>query len=201
MAAERKSAQDRKAEIVATAIRLAGEHGPDRVTTQQLADAIGISQPAIFRHFPTKADVWLAVGEAIATPIPGQKADEADSNCDDDPLAVLHRLMVRNLGQIARTPAIPAILFSRELHADNEALRRHFEAVMINRRAVLARLIRRAQVAGQLDDETRPEDLAALLLAVVQGLAMRWSLENRGFDLVTEGTRLIGILLRPSKRE
>jgi len=116
---------------------------------------------------------------------------------NDDPLAVLQMLMARNLDQITGTPAIPAILFSRELHAENEALRSHFETVMMNRRAGLARLIVRAQAAGQLDREMQAEDTAALLLAVVQGLAMRWSLENRGFDLVDEGTRLIRLLLRP----
>ena len=193
MAAGRKTAQERKAEIVTVAIRLAGEHGPDRVTTQQLADAIGISQPAIFRHFPTKADIWLAVGEAIAAPVSDQDMGQGN----DDPLAVLQMLMARNLDQITGTPAIPAILFSRELHAENEALRSHFETVMMNRRAGLARLIVRAQAAGQLDREMQAEDTAALLLAVVQGLAMRWSLENRGFDLVDEGTRLIRVLLRP----
>jgi len=193
VAAGRKTAQERKAEIVTVAIRLAGEHGPDRVTTQQLADAIGISQPAIFRHFPTKADIWLAVGEAIAAPVSDQDMGQGN----DDPLAVLQMLMARNLDQITGTPAIPAILFSRELHAENEALRSHFETVMMNRRAGLARLIVRAQAAGQLDREMQAEDTAALLLAVVQGLAMRWSLENRGFDLVDEGTRLIRVLLRP----
>jgi len=39
------------------------------------------------------------------------------------------------------------------------------------------------------------EDLAARLLALVQGLAMRWSLENRRFDLEKEGVRLLGQLL------
>ncbi|MEJ2019266.1 MAG: helix-turn-helix domain containing protein, partial [Maritimibacter sp.] len=50
----RKSASDRKAEIVETAIRLSADVGPNRVTTQHLADAVGVTQPAIFRHFATK---------------------------------------------------------------------------------------------------------------------------------------------------
>ncbi|MFT7596482.1 MAG: AcrR family transcriptional regulator [Paracoccaceae bacterium] len=191
MANQRKSASDRKAEIVQTAIRLAGEHGPDRVTTQQLADAIGISQPAIFRHFPTKADIWLAVGEMIAQRMAMQDMDSGTG----DPLAELHALITRHLGQIKQTPALPAILFSRELHAENEPLRRHFETVMANRRAGFSGLIRRAQVSGQLGEDTDAEDIATLILATIQGLATRWSLENRGFDLQEEGGRLITVLI------
>jgi AcrR family transcriptional regulator len=200
VATQRKSAQARKAEIVATAIRLAGTHGPDRVTTQQLAHEIGISQPAIFRHFPTKTDIWLAVGKAVAAHVTFENMPGAGPGAGDDPLATLNGLIARHLGQIVQTPAIPAILFSRELHADNEPLRRHFETVMTNRRAGLAGLIARAQAAGQLESIVPPEDLAALLLAVIQGLAMRWSLENQRFDLVAEGTRLIRELCRPTVR-
>ena len=40
-----------------------------------------------------------------------------------------------------------------------------------------------------------PEDAAALILAAIQGLAMRWSLQRRGFDLQAEGERiLLGLL-------
>ncbi|SFL43777.1 TetR/AcrR family transcriptional regulator [Shimia aestuarii] len=191
MARQRKSAEDRKAEIVQVAIRLAGELGPDRVTTQALADAVGVSQPAIFRHFPTKPDIWQAVGSAItsgmemgALPDPG-----------DDPLGLLESLVARYLGQIMANPAIPAILFSRELHAENEALRAHFERVMTARRGMFARLIGAAQNKGQVSETVAADDLAALVLATIQGLAMRWSLEARGFDLQTEGVRLIGLLL------
>ena len=191
MAHQRKSATDRKAEIVQTAIRLAGDYGPDRVTTQQLADAIGISQPAIFRHFPTKSDIWLAVGEMMARRMAIQQMD-SDTG---DPLAELHALISRHLGQIVQTPALPAILFSRELHAENEPLRRHFETVMANRRAGFSGLIRRAQVTGQLGAKTDADDIAALILATIQGLATRWSLENRGFDLRAEGGRLITVLI------
>lgn len=187
----RKSAGDRKAEIVETAIRLAGEQGPDRVTTQALADAIGISQPAIFRHFPTKADIWLAVGKSITQPIVQLDKDAGLTN----PLAMLQELMERHLGQIALNPAIPAILFSRELHVENDALRRHFETVMLARRAGLTRLIEQAQQNAQLNDDITAADIAALLLASIQGLAMRWSLENRSFDLAAEGGRLIAVLL------
>ena len=62
----RKSADDRKAEIVGTMLRLADELGPDRLTTLAVAKAVGVTQPGIFRHFPTKQDLWLAVAAQIA---------------------------------------------------------------------------------------------------------------------------------------
>ncbi|MEZ5869283.1 MAG: TetR family transcriptional regulator, partial [Defluviimonas denitrificans] len=56
----RKPADLRKAEIVAKVIDLADRIGPDRVTTGAVAKAVGVTQAALFRHFPTKADMWGA---------------------------------------------------------------------------------------------------------------------------------------------
>lgn len=191
----RKSAQDRKAEIVAAAIRLAGELGPDRVTTQRIADEVGLTQPGIFRHFPAKTDIWVAVGEWIAPSPSTQNTKTSLAPASADPAQQVRRLVSSFLSGIARHPAIPAILFSRELHAENEQLRAHFEKVMTGRRTKFTHLIQQAQAAGQISNAIAPADLAALVLALIQGLAMRWSLENRGFDLEAEGMRLLAGLL------
>src|SRR5262245_66287874 len=51
----------RKRQIVETTLELVTEHGADAVSAQLIADTIGLSQPAVFRHFPTKGAVWMAV--------------------------------------------------------------------------------------------------------------------------------------------
>jgi len=187
----RKKAEDRKLEIVMTAIRLAGDIGPDRLTTQHLADAVGISQPAIFRHFATKTDIWLAVGDQISKAMSAQQVDSEIK----EPTAKLVDLVSKHFAQIAQNPAIPAILFSRELHVENEPLRQHFERLMKTRRALFTALFAKGIKNGDFKSDTIPSDAAALVLATLQGIAMRWSLENKAFDLQIEGTRLINILI------
>src|SRR3989338_10926606 len=63
---QRKPAEDRKTDIVEALLRLADQIGPDRLTTNDIAREVGVTQAAIFRHFPTKAELWSAVGEGIA---------------------------------------------------------------------------------------------------------------------------------------
>ena len=191
---KRKSAAARKAEIVETAIRLSAEIGPDRVTTQHLADEVGVTQPAIFRHFATKADIWLAVADHIV----GELQDLHGSDVElaaVDPHDTLQRIVSQHFAHVSQNPAIPAILFSRELHAESEPLRDKFAALMSGRRDDLAGLIRGAQATGVHRAELVADDAAHLLLASIQGLSMRWILENRAFDLGDEGARVIGGLL------
>lgn len=191
---KRKSAADRKAEIVSTAIRLAADIGPDRVTTQHLADEVGVTQPAIFRHFATKSDIWLAVGDHIVeelTRLHTHNGEIASVDAHD----MLHQMIGNHFVHVTANPAIPAILFSRELQADNATLHEKFNTLLGQRRDAIATLVRHAQAAGQHRAELVAEDSAHLLIAAMQGLSMRWLLEDQSFDLAEEGGRVLGALI------
>ena len=60
----RLSAEERKEQIIAAAIKLFAEHGFDS-STHQLAQSLGVTQPLIYRHFPTKDDLVSAVYERV----------------------------------------------------------------------------------------------------------------------------------------
>lgn len=189
--ADRQSAKERKAQIVAEVLRLADEIGPDRLSTTDVARAVGLSQPAIFRHFPTKSALWLAVAEDIAERLREDwVAAEAKSAA---PQARLRALIGAQLSAIAATPALPSILFSRELQVDNPALRDVFRTLLGAFQGRLVAAIRDQQTAGDLHRDVSPDDVAILLTSLVQGVAIRWTLGARSFSLVQEGMRLLDV--------
>jgi len=187
----RKPAAERKKEIVETAIRLAAECGPDRLTTESLAKEIGISQPAIFRHFPAKSDIWEAVGDRICT-LMGESGELIEAT---DPTDRLRKMVAAQLTFIESTPAVPAILFSRELHSENEKLRAFFAGLMAQRHKKLSQLFANGIKSGEFNKNIDPDDSAYLVLALIQGLAMRWSLNKRDFDLVEAGRKMLEVQL------
>lgn len=187
----RQSAEERKAQIVAEVLRLADEIGPDRLSTTDVARAVGLSQPAIFRHFPTKGALWLAVAETIAERLQSDWA-AADAGASA-PHARLKALIGAQVSAISETPALPSILFSRELQVDNPALRDVFRGLLGSFQELLVTAIRDLQAAGSLRRDVSPEDVAVLLTSLVQGVAIRWTLSARGFSLVQEGLRLFDV--------
>lgn len=187
----RQSAEERKTQIVAEVLRLADEIGPDRLSTTDVARAVGLSQPAIFRHFPTKGALWLAVAEDIANRLQGSWAEAEAAG----PKARLRALIGAQLSAISETPALPSILFSRELQVDNQALRDVFRRLLGAFQGRLVAAIRDMQAAGDLRSDVSAEDVAILLTALVQGVAIRWTLGARGFLLVPEGLRLFEVQL------
>ena len=56
---------DRKNQIISEAMRLFGRYGYDSVTIKQLADACGITEPALYRHFPSKEEIYSAVLDSL----------------------------------------------------------------------------------------------------------------------------------------
>ena len=177
----RKSAEERKTEIIDATLRLAGEIGPDRMTTEALAKEIGISQPGIFRHFPTKGAIWEAVGQHIGKLL--QAKMTLTPKKGNRPVDDLRGFVIAHLTFIEATPAIPAILFSRELHAENEKLRTFFAGLISSRHKHFSKLIAAEITSGRFKRTVDADDAAFLILALIQGLAMRWSLNNRSFDL------------------
>lgn len=187
----RKSAGERKAEILATALRIADELGPDRLTTHAVAEAVGLTQPAIFRHFPSKQVLWHAVALHIRARM---MAAWDEALVSDTPAeARIAALVDAQLHTIESGPAIPAILFSRELQVENIELRQTFAGLMVAFHEILAGELRKAAEAGTVRKDLDPSDGAVLLISLVQGLAIRWSLGARGFALRPEGKRLLAV--------
>lgn len=190
----RKSAEERKSEVVETTLRLADKVGPDRLTTNRIAQAVGITQAAIFRHFPRKQDLWEAVAARIGEKF--QRRWMAVDQQSAEPLIKLRELVRGQLKLIQSTPAIQSILFSRELHLENQTLRIVFAELMNQFLIRIERLVEAGQRQGSLRTDLEAKDVAFLIIGLVQGLVLRWSLIGRSFDLPAEGDRLLDIQLK-----
>lgn len=189
----RKSADERRAEIVETTLRLADTTGPDRLSTEAIASAVGLTQAAVFRHFPRKRDIWEAVARRIGETFEeGWRKAECRGGSGKERLC---RLVGGQLRVIRAVPAIPAILFSRELHVENDRLRAVFLGLMQRFHRLAVRFFEEGQRVGEFRSDLDPRDHAFLVIGLAQALVLRWSLAGRAFDLAAEGERLLRIHL------
>jgi AcrR family transcriptional regulator len=77
---ERKKAETRAA-LQDAALRLAAQHGVDKVSIEAIADAVGVSPRTFFNYFPSKEDAIVGMSPAVPSPVAGllrgRPADEA----------------------------------------------------------------------------------------------------------------------------
>src|SRR3546814_11641968 len=64
--ATRLSAEERRTTTVEAVIDLAAEQNPSDITTAAIAERMGLTQGALFRHFPTKDAILQAVLSWVA---------------------------------------------------------------------------------------------------------------------------------------
>lgn len=79
------------------------ECGPDQLSTERLAKEIGILQPTIFPHFPTKSEIWVAVSDLIRS-LMGESSKLVQAT---NPTDRLRELVSAPLAFIETTPRCP----------------------------------------------------------------------------------------------
>ncbi|BDC49493.1 hypothetical protein F183_A18090 [Bryobacterales bacterium F-183] len=62
----RLSAGERKQAIIEAAIRLFSEKGFRGVTTRELAQAVGVSEPVLYQHFQTKQEIYSGILDSMS---------------------------------------------------------------------------------------------------------------------------------------
>ena len=61
----RKSRAERRAEIAAAALRIVGEYGVEGATMARIAGAVGISGPALYKHYSGRAEILEAAMDLL----------------------------------------------------------------------------------------------------------------------------------------
>jgi AcrR family transcriptional regulator len=146
--AVRLPAPDRRRQILETAVRVFAEVPYSRATTADLARAAGVSEPALYRHFSGKKELFLGlmdeVRERLLT-IWKEIADHASS-----PVNALSEIGVGYLTRGHAHAGVMRVQFQALAETEDaeirEALRRNFGAFV----AFLSDLIDRAKEDGAL---------------------------------------------------
>jgi AcrR family transcriptional regulator len=85
--AARLTGEERRREIVRVAVKLFSQHGFRGTTTKEIAQAAGVSEAIIFRHFATKEELYRAIIDHVSCEggigTPNEIVSEAISRKDD----------------------------------------------------------------------------------------------------------------------
>ena len=189
----RSPAQSRKQQIVQTVLELVAAHGTEALSAQLVADAIGITQPAVFRHFPTKEAMWLAVMAWLEQQLIAL-ASVADGDCDG--LTRLSRIFLRHMVLIERYPALPKLVFSDHLRLQYPSLQARFGSIHQGYIARISAAIELAKSDGAVCDALDPRHAATMLLSLVQGLGFQFAIARVVTRLIPEAERLLGLYIQ-----
>ncbi|MDT8429355.1 MAG: nucleoid occlusion factor SlmA [Pseudomonadales bacterium] len=149
------------------------ESGPgERITTAALAREVGVSEAALYRHFPSKAKIFEGLIKfiedtlflrinRITTEEPG-----ATQRCE--------KILLLVLTFAEKNPGMTRLMTGDVLNGETERLRLRISQLFDRIEAQLKQILREAQIRENLKTPVSPALMANLLLAVVEGRLMQF---------------------------
>lgn len=163
--------EERQVDIVMAALRLAREASPALITTTDIAAAIGVTQGALFKHFASKDDIWLAamawVRQALLSTLEGAAGVQAS------PSEALGAVFKAHIGFVLTHPGVPRLIFQELQRPADSPIKQEVRALLKDYRKLLRRLLDAAVTGGEVSREVDLDAAATLFVGVVQGLVMQ----------------------------
>jgi len=164
--------EDRQAELIQAALRLAAQRSPAGITTGDLALGIGITQGGVFKHFESKEAIWLAVLDWAHQSLM-ERLEQAGQVRQDNALQALRAVFLAHIGFVEQFPGVPRLVFQELQHAKPTALKGKVQLLMADYRGLVAGLLAQAHEDGLITAEVDTKGAVVLFMGAVQGLVMQ----------------------------
>ena len=188
------SADERRAATVEAVVDLAAEQNPSDITTTAIAQKMGLTQGALFRHFPTK-DAILEAVMAWVTDRLLARVDKAAEGAAS-PKAALEAVFMTHIDFVSDHPGVPRMLFG-ELQRPGEPLPKGIAQTLIRHNGERLRVLLEAgKTRNELHADLDPDAATTLFIGTVQGLVMRSLLAGDVTRIRSDAPSVFAIYLR-----
>ncbi len=178
----------RQQEIVTAALKLISEGGIQDLTMKNLAKSLGVTEPALYRHFKNKHEILSRVLSFL-----GENMREIFRRATElplDPLERIRRVFQRHFEVFEKNPALAVILFSEGLFQLEGSLLEQVKGIMEYSRKRFVAFIEEGQSSGTIRADIPSCQLALILMGTLRLHVLRWKLNLFSFNLKEEGDLL-----------
>lgn len=178
----------RQIDIIQESIKLIADKGIQGLTIKNLANSIGITEPAIYRHFENKQAILLEILSLLKE----NKDDFFEKFGDNklNPLQLLQTLFEKRFKYFSENHAIASVIFSEELFRNDPLLSDKVFSIMEENQKVILNIIGAGQKAEVINGDVSAEQLAFIITGAIRLSVTKWRLSNYSFNLEEEGKQL-----------
>ena len=157
----------RKDQILQALARMLETSPGERITTAALAKEVGVSEAALYRHFPSKARMFEGLIKFIEETLFLRISRILDEESNAE--IRCHKILTLLLTFSDKNPGMTRLLTGDALAGETERLRVRIAQFYNRFESQLKQILREAQIRENLKATTSPAALANLLLACAEG--------------------------------
>lgn len=185
---------ERRAVTVEAVVELAARQNPSEITTSAIATHMGVTQGALFKHFPTKDSILQAVMDWVAERLLSRIDKAADSA--SSPVGAIEAMFIAHVDFVVDHPGVPRMLFGELQRAEPTAPKLIVQTLIKRYGERLQRRLEDGKAAGQLSATLDIEAAATLFIGTIQGLVMQSLLAGDVERMRHDAPRVFAIYLR-----
>ena len=181
-----KTLTPRQAEIVDAALKLIAEQGIQHLTIRNLSTTIGVTEAALYRHFPGKTEIIQAMVSRFE--------EDVDDIGEVRGWAAIEAALVRRTELVLAKPDLARVLFAEELFNDSPEIAQILHGMMQRHYKIMEQHFQEAVEDGAIRMDIPMDTLFRLILGPLRLLIKQWGLSGGSFDLRAKRDEMISLM-------
>ena len=186
---------ERQIEIIEAATARIDRHGIQNLTIKNLAADIGLSEPALYRHFKGKNDILLGLLNYF---IMGMKNRINNIPVNPDATAgdELRTIFKSQLQAFTDKPAVVSVIFAESIFHYDEGLSYKVSEIMDLMHQYVNVNIEKGQKAGQYSKLINASTLTTIILGGIRMTVLKWKISGHKSNLMKDGKAVLNGILK-----
>lgn len=185
---------DRQIEIMEAATNRISKFGIQNLTIKTLAEDIGLSEPALYRHFKSKNKILLSLLQYFKNEMKCRIQSipfEASTSEADKLRAVFNS----QLQTFVSKPAIVSVIFAESIFHYDEELSDKVSEIMDMMQDFVSANISKGQELGQFSKFIGISTLTTIIIGGIRMTVLKWKISGHKSNLIKDGKAVLeGIL-------
>lgn len=185
----------RQIEIMVAATKRIDKFGIQNLTTKSLAADIGLSEPALYRHFKGKNEILFNLLEYFKQEMQNRikhitfPENETAGNR-------LRKVFESQLTTFAKKPAIVSVIFAESIFHYDESLSNKVAEIMDFMNDSVKKNIISGQEAGTYSKMLNPGTITTIITGGMRMAVMKWKLSGNKSDVIKDGMAVLNGILK-----
>ncbi|MFA7137274.1 MAG: TetR/AcrR family transcriptional regulator [Bacteroidia bacterium] len=182
----------RQQEIIDTALEIIATTGIQGLTIKNLAKHIGISEPAIYRHYENKISILIAILDFFKSN--GEQIFCSQTNSDEKPIRKIEQIFERHFQLFEKKPSLVCVIFSEEIFRNEPILQEKIKEIMDMSSRVITAMVEEGQAKGEIIASIESKYLTLIIMGSLRMMVKKWQMGDASFHQQKEMSSLFATL-------
>jgi AcrR family transcriptional regulator len=194
----RETTEARQKQIKKAVLDIIADEGLHNISTRNLAKRIGLTEGAIFRHFPTKRDILKGIMDDVANDLIGSLRNIVLSPSKAE--EKLFEYLCRNVKYFSENKGIIMLLLSEATYTGDKELKAKLNEIRTEQKQFIIKMVKDGMSEGVWDKKVSPEDFALLYTGILITFNVELVLNKNEVNINSFCNRMYSLILKSLKK-